>query len=159
MKPKSNSKKLGLIVFVLADIILLGLCLLQIFHPIFHVTDYGVFNAQGTIAQAQSRVIITAVLIMLVIVLPVLGAGFYIAFKYRAGREQTYDPEWGQRHQHLQFLMWVFPALIIAFLSVLNFRSAHDLDPSKAIASPNAPITIQVVALPWKWLFLYPQQN
>ena len=38
-------------------------------------------------------------------------------------------------------------------------ESTHNLDPYKPITSNVAPITIQVVALDWKWLFIYPEQN
>ena len=37
--------------------------------------------------------------------------------------------------------------------------STHKLDPRRAIASKENPITIQVVALRWKWLFIYPEQK
>jgi cytochrome o ubiquinol oxidase subunit 2 len=36
---------------------------------------------------------------------------------------------------------------------------AHDLDPRKAISSTSKPITVQVVSLDWKWLFIYPDQG
>jgi len=48
---------------------------------------------------------------------------------------------------------------IILILAVLTWNSSHDLDPFKPIVSDKPPITIQVVALQWKWLFIYPQQN
>src|SRR6185369_1742612 len=114
---------------------------------------------KGTIAAQQSKLIVTAVLLMLVIVVPVIGTGFFIAFKYREGRNEAYDPTWGERYKYLQILMWAFPVLIITLLSVINFKSARQLDPSRAIVSDKAPLTIQVVALQWKWLFIYPDQN
>jgi cytochrome o ubiquinol oxidase subunit 2 len=36
---------------------------------------------------------------------------------------------------------------------------AHDLDPRKPISSTAKPVTIQVVSLDWKWLFIYPEQG
>ena len=36
---------------------------------------------------------------------------------------------------------------------------AHDLDPRKPIASEVKPVTVQVVSLDWKWLFIYPDQG
>ena len=35
----------------------------------------------------------------------------------------------------------------------------HELDPSRPIAADAPPIEIQVVALDWKWLFIYPKEN
>jgi cytochrome o ubiquinol oxidase subunit 2 len=159
MKPKSKLEKLVFVLVLIADIILAALCLLQISHPIFDFGNFGLFNAKGTIAQAQGKLIVEAVLLMLVIVLPVIGTGFFVAFKYRAGREQKYEPDWGDRHSKLQFLWWAFPILIITLLSIINFRSSRQLDPYKPIASNNPPLNIEVVALQWKWLFIYPDQN
>jgi cytochrome o ubiquinol oxidase subunit 2 len=36
---------------------------------------------------------------------------------------------------------------------------AHDLDPKKPIQSSVKPLTVQVVSLDWKWLFIYPEQG
>jgi cytochrome o ubiquinol oxidase subunit II len=36
---------------------------------------------------------------------------------------------------------------------------SHDLDPRKPIASAAKPLSVQVVSLDWKWLFLYPDQG
>ncbi len=159
METKSKKIKLGLTVGAALDVVLIILCLGLVIHPIFSLGNYGLFNAKGATAQAQGRLILTAMLLMLVIVVPVITAGFIIAFKYRAGRGQAYEPDWGDRHRYLQLVWWACPILIIALLSIINFQSAHQLDPSKTIASPYPPLTIEVVALQWKWLFIYPKQN
>src|SRR5712692_1271723 len=36
---------------------------------------------------------------------------------------------------------------------------AHDLDPRKPVASTVKPVSVQVVSLDWKWLFIYPEQG
>jgi len=36
---------------------------------------------------------------------------------------------------------------------------SYELDPFKPLPSKAAPLEVQVVALDWKWLFIYPQQN
>jgi cytochrome o ubiquinol oxidase subunit 2 len=56
-------------------------------------------------------------------------------------------------------LWWILPSIIILILSVITWQKTHALDPYKPIVSENPPITIQVVALNWKWLFIYPEQN
>ncbi|MDR3642278.1 MAG: COX aromatic rich motif-containing protein [Candidatus Doudnabacteria bacterium] len=154
-----SKQKIGLYIFLILDAVLVVLCFLQVFHPIFGLEDFGLFNAKGPVAAAQARLIVTAFLLMLIIVIPVLTAGFFVAFKYRVGRNEDYDPEWGQKHGYLKFFMWAFPVLIIIFISILNFKSAHSLDPAQAISAGSPPLTIQVVALQWKWLFIYPGQN
>jgi cytochrome o ubiquinol oxidase subunit 2 len=42
---------------------------------------------------------------------------------------------------------------------VVTWNSSHNLDPYKPLASNVKPLTIQVVALQWKWLFIYPEQG
>jgi len=39
------------------------------------------------------------------------------------------------------------------------WQSAHQLDPYKPLPSVNPPLTVEVVALDWKWLFIYPAQG
>jgi cytochrome o ubiquinol oxidase subunit II len=36
---------------------------------------------------------------------------------------------------------------------------SHDLDPRKLMGSTVRPVTVQVVSLDWKWLFIYPDQR
>src|SRR5262249_6679452 len=49
--------------------------------------------------------------------------------------------------------------LIIAPMAVITWRSAHELDPYKPLQSEARPLMIQVVALDWKWLFIYPEEG
>ena len=47
----------------------------------------------------------------------------------------------------------------VFILAVITWKSTHALDPSLPLQSDKKPITIRVVALRWKWLFIYPEQN
>jgi cytochrome o ubiquinol oxidase subunit II len=51
------------------------------------------------------------------------------------------------------------PLILISILAVITWKSSHDLDPFKPLNSSTPPMTIQVVSLQWKWLFIYPKQN
>ncbi len=117
------------------------------------------FDPAGPVALQEGQLIRTAVLLMLLIVIPTLVAFLVIARKYRAGNPNAkYDP--GQSHGFWkQLALWVLPAIIVAMLAMLGWKNADALDPSQPIASSMKPITIQVVALPWKWLFIYPAEN
>jgi cytochrome o ubiquinol oxidase subunit 2 len=42
---------------------------------------------------------------------------------------------------------------------VVTWRSSHQLDPRVALVSDKKALTVQVVALQWRWLFLYPEQG
>jgi cytochrome o ubiquinol oxidase subunit 2 len=119
----------------------------------------GVFDAQGPIALQERDLIIIAVVLMLLVAIPMLILLYTFAWKYRAGsKDSKYAPEHvGSAFK--QLLWWVIPAVIIAMLAVIDWQSTHALDPTKPIASNVPPITIQVVALQWKWLFIYPVQG
>jgi cytochrome o ubiquinol oxidase subunit 2 len=159
MKPESKLEKLVFVLVAIADIVLAALCLLQISHPVFYLGNYGLFNAKGIIAQEQAKLIVEATILLVAFAVPILAAAYFVAFKYRADHNQTYDPDWGSRHNYLQFFWWLLPILIIALLSIINYQSTHKLDPLKTLDSKNPPLTIQVVALQWKWLFIYPDQH
>jgi cytochrome o ubiquinol oxidase subunit 2 len=49
--------------------------------------------------------------------------------------------------------------VIIVILGVVTWQSSHELDPYKDLDSSVAPVNVQVVALQWKWLFIYPDQQ
>lgn len=120
----------------------------------------GVFDPQGPIALQERDLIIAAVLIMLVVAIPMLILLYTFAWKYRAGNKKSakYDPEHvGSAAK--QLLWWAIPAVIIVAIAIINWKSTHALDPTVPIASANPPLTIQVVALQWKWLFIYPAQG
>jgi cytochrome o ubiquinol oxidase subunit 2 len=122
-------------------------------------TTIDVLSPAGTIASQQRNLLVFATALMLLIVLPVFGLTFYIAWKYRAGNTKAaYHPEW-DHNTKLETLWWGFPCAIILVLAVVAWNSSHALDPYKAIQSNQPPLTIQVVALQWKWLFIYPEQH
>ena len=45
------------------------------------------------------------------------------------------------------------------FLGGIGWVGSHDLEPSRALASRQRALPVQVVALDWKWLFIYPDQG
>lgn len=127
------------------------------------VTNLGyadVLNPAGPIARQEKNLMFFAIVIMALIVIPVFAMTFFISWKYREGntRKKKYTPNW-DRNPLLETIWWGFPLLIIAILSVVTWQSSHELDPFRPIKSDTKPMTIQVVALQWKWLFIYPEQN
>jgi cytochrome o ubiquinol oxidase subunit 2 len=120
---------------------------------------WELLDPKGIIATQQKRLIIICVSILLFAVIPTFVAMFYIVWKYRADKpNSSYSPE--MRSSWLAaFTLWSIPSIFIIIIGVINWKSAHALDPYKPIASDKKPLTIQVVALQWKWLFIYPGQN
>ncbi len=120
---------------------------------------FGVLDPQGPIASQERGLIITSVLLMLLVVIPILILAYTFAWRYRAGNPKgKYDPE--RTHGVLRELVWwMIPATLVAVLAVINWKSTHALDPYQPLVSNAPPLTIQVVALEWKWLFIYPAQG
>jgi cytochrome o ubiquinol oxidase subunit II len=127
--------------------------------------DMVVLSPSGYIAAQQRDLLISSTLIMLVIVLPVMLLTAFFAWRYSAKRKARYDPEWSHS-ANLELLIWAAPLMIIICLSALTWVSTHLLDPfrplerigeRRPIAPNTTPLEVEVVALDWKWLFIYPQ--
>ncbi len=119
----------------------------------------GLLNPQGVIARQERALMLSAAVIMLVVVVPVFVLTFGIAWRYRASNTRAeYRPNW--EHSRAQELVWwVVPMVIIALLAVVTWRVSHTLDPFRPIDSRTPELTVEVVALDWKWLFIYPAQG
>lgn len=121
--------------------------------------NFAVLNPKGTIAGQQHDLIIASTVLMLLIVLPVLVMTFVIAWRYREGNTKAkYSPDLAG-NKVAETVWWTVPFIIILVLSGMIWKSSHQLDPFKPVEANNKPLTIQVVALDWKWLFIYPEQN
>jgi cytochrome o ubiquinol oxidase subunit II len=81
------------------------------------------------------------------------------AWKYRASNTRAiYDPNW-THSTLLEFVVWGISGIIITILAVITWVSTHRLDPYRPLDVATKSLTIQVIALDWKWLFIYPEQN
>lgn len=122
-------------------------------------TNVAVLNPEGTIADEQRNLILIATLLSLIVIVPVYTLTFFIARKYRAdNKKATYSPEWDHNNK-LEFIWWGIPCAIIVVLSIITWQTTHQLDPYKPLASEAEPVRVQVVALDWKWLFIYPEEK
>jgi len=121
--------------------------------------DIALFNPKGFIARQQLNLMIVSVLLMLTVAVPTLILLYSFAWKYReSNQEAEYDPE--ARHGKLFVLSaWAVPSIFMLLLAIIMWPATQKLEPSQPIASDTKPITIQVVAMRWKWLFIYPEQN
>jgi cytochrome o ubiquinol oxidase subunit 2 len=123
-------------------------------------SNIQVLNPKGTIAYQERRLIIFASALSLLVVVPVFILMFWFAWHYREGNKKAkYRPNF-DHHLGAEFAWWTIPSVIIFVLSVVAWNSSHSLDPYKTIAYKNvAPIKVEVIALDWKWLFIYPTQK
>jgi cytochrome o ubiquinol oxidase subunit 2 len=124
-----------------------------------HGTHLAVLDPAGLIAQKESSLIILATVLSMIIIVPVFIMTIFIAWKYRESNTKAkHNPNWDFK-PIVDVIWWTVPTILIIILSVIIWTSTHALDPFKPIASNNPPIVIQVVAMDWKWLFIYPQQG
>lgn len=99
--------------------------------------------------------------LMLLVLVPVLVMTVWFAWRYRASnRTARYDPEW-EGSSKIEWVIWLVPALIVITLAGLTWVYTHHLDPYKPLSAEAGvkPLEIDVIALDWKWLFIYPQQQ
>jgi cytochrome o ubiquinol oxidase subunit 2 len=139
----------------------LGLAVLAAAIWYLHNKNFEVLNPAGTIAAQQRHLLEICLLLSALIVIPVFTLTFMISWRYREGNTKArkkYQPEWdGSRI--LETVWWLIPTAIIVVIAGLTWQSSHELDPFKQLVSDKQPLKIQVVALDWKWLFIYPEQH
>jgi cytochrome o ubiquinol oxidase subunit 2 len=127
-----------------------------------------VMNPHGDIARQQAHLIVTSTLLMLVIIVPVIALTLFFAFRYRQSNSNAqYSPDW-DHSTRLELIIWGAPLLIIIALGAITWISTHKLDPyrpldriaeGKPVPAGTKPLVVQVVAMDWKWLFVYPEQG
>ncbi|AMD46308.1 ubiquinol oxidase subunit II [Bordetella holmesii] len=126
-------------------VLLLGGCTMEILSP------------KGDIGAQEKTLLLTALGLMLLIVVPVIFLTLYFAWKYRASNTNAeYLPKWSHSTR-IEVVVWTIPCIIIVILAVLTWKSSHELDPYRPLESTAKPVTIEVVSLDWKWLFIYPE--
>ncbi|RJG53459.1 ubiquinol oxidase subunit II [Sphingobium terrigena] len=128
--------------------------------------NWVVMAPSGDVAVQQRDLILIATVLMLLIVLPVMATIAWFAWKYRAKAQAAdYDPDW-DHSTSLELLIWSAPLLIIIALGAVTWTSTHLLDPYRPIERLDAQrkvdpaakrLQVEVVALDWKWLFIYPE--
>ncbi|MCF7806434.1 MAG: ubiquinol oxidase subunit II [Simkaniaceae bacterium] len=119
----------------------------------------AVLDPKGFIADKQRDLIIIASLLMLIVVIPVFVMTILFAWKYHHSNDKAkYTPDWDHHHV-AELVWWGLPFAIIIVLAVLVWKTSHELNPFRPIESDKKTIAIQVVALDWKWLFIYPEQK
>lgn len=125
-------------------------------------------SPSGDLAVQQRNLIITSTVLMLLIIVPVIVLTLLFAWHFRASNKKaTYDPDW-DHSTILELLIWAAPLLIIIALGAITWVSTHKLDPYRPLERVTAnrpvpadarPLQVDVVALDWKWLFIYPEQG
>jgi cytochrome o ubiquinol oxidase subunit 2 len=121
-------------------------------------TDVEILHPTGLRAQQQFHLIEISTAVLLAIAIPSLFLFYFFAWKYRETNEKaTYDPD-GRHSKYLVLSIWAIPSFVMVIMACIMWTSTHKLDPHTPISAMK-PLTIEVVAMRWKWLFIYPDQN
>ena len=119
----------------------------------------GVLDPNGPVAAAERLVMFNSTGIMLAIIIPTILATLGTAFWFRASNARArYMPDFDYSGR-LELLVWSIPIMTILLVGGVAWLGSYDLNPPKAIASAVKPVRVQVVALDWKWLFIYPDEG
>ncbi|PZO65971.1 MAG: ubiquinol oxidase subunit II [Paracoccus denitrificans] len=127
-----------------------------------------VLSPAGDIAERQKDTLVLSTLMMLIIIIPVMVLVALFAWRYRAANQNArYRPDWDHSTK-LELVIWAMPVLIIVALGALTWVSTHLLDPwrpldqikrGEPVPANTQPLRVEVVAMDWKWLFIYPDQG
>jgi cytochrome o ubiquinol oxidase subunit II len=119
----------------------------------------NILDPQGPVAAADKTILIDSIAIMLAIVLPTIAAIFAFAFWFRQSNPRAhYRPDWAHSGR-IELVVWSIPALTVILLGGVAWIGAHQLDPARPVEGTGQGVTVQVVSLDWKWLFIYPDQR
>ena len=119
----------------------------------------AVLNPAGLIAEKEKRLFVFVAASSLLLIIPVYIMLFGFAWKFRESNKRAkYRPEW-DGNRLIEGIWWGVPGALILVLSIITWQASHALDPFKPIDSAKKPLEVEVIALQWRWLFIYPEQD
>lgn len=124
--------------------------------PLAGCDHLELLNPKGAIGEQEKNLILIATGLMLLVVIPVMILTVVFAWRYRASNTKAaYAPQWAHSTK-IEVVVWSIPCVIVATLAVLIWQTTHAIDPFRPLESNVQPVNVEVVALDWKWLFIYP---
>lgn len=113
----------------------------------------------GPVSAVTRDLFFDAVGLMLIVIVPVFVLTGLILWRYRSSNTGArYTPDW-EGAPVIEVGIWFLPVVIVMMLWFVVWGRTHELDPYRPIASPEAPLRVQAVALDWQWLFIYPDEG
>lgn len=138
------------------------LFIILLMQPLEIYTFYGnipVLYPKGAIGVKERDLLLIIQAIMLLVIIPVYILTFVFSWKYSSDRNnQKYDPDLID-NKLAEAVWWGLPLVITAIIVAITWVKTYELDPYKPIASDKKAMTVQAVALQWKWLFIYPEEG
>jgi cytochrome o ubiquinol oxidase subunit 2 len=144
---------------VFSGIILLGFLIMQPLEVITFLDYIAVLAPKGYIGLEERNLLLIIQALMLLVVIPVYLFTFIFSWRYRAqNKKAKYDPDLVD-NRTAEYFWWGIPTILTLGIAILTYVKTDQLDPYKPIPSDKPHKTIQVVALQWKWLFIYPEEQ
>jgi cytochrome o ubiquinol oxidase subunit 2 len=100
--------------------------------------------------------LINSTAIMLVVVIPVIVVRLAFAWWYRSSNTHATRRLDESYEGRVEFVIWSIPALTVILLGEVIWIGSQRLDPRAPIPAKSNPLRVDIVALDWKWLFIYP---
>ncbi len=157
----SNFKKYGLITLI--SLFFITLLLIPIV-AMYSDDLFVLVNSNGQVGEKQSKLIMLSFFLMLLVVIPTLVMAIWFPFWYReSNKDAEYRPKWNHSNK-IEFFAWGVPIAIVSVLAITAYNTSHSLDPRVSLVgkyenAKDEELTIQVVAMDWKWVFFYPEED
>jgi cytochrome o ubiquinol oxidase subunit 2 len=119
----------------------------------------SVLFPKGIIGLEERNLLFIIQALMLLVIIPVYILTFVFSWKYRADNPHgEYDPDLVD-NKLAEVVWWGLPFVMTMIVGGITWYKTYELDPYKSLHSEKKAVTIQVVALQWKWLFIYPEEK
>lgn len=119
----------------------------------------SVLDPQGPVGGQEKLILLDSLAVMLAIVIPTILATLAFAWWFRADNARARRLPGFVYSGRIELVVWAIPTLTIAFLGGLIWIGSHQLDPARPLPAAAPAEEVQVVALDWKWLFIYPREG
>ncbi len=156
VKPK---KPVFYMLLITGIVLLLVLFLQPLEIILFHSNNIALLFPKGLVALRERNLLFIIQALMLLVIIPVYILTFVFSWKYRADNEKAkYDPDLVD-NTIAEVIWWSVPIVMVFIVAVITWYETYALDPYKPIISDKKTVNVQVVALQWKWLFIYPEEK
>ncbi|HSD55923.1 MAG TPA: hypothetical protein VLA92_02100, partial [Candidatus Saccharimonadales bacterium] len=154
--PKHKKSSLRSIVWC----IVLGLAgLAALIVAITHGNNIALLDSRGMVAHEQRKLLIIVTAVLMAIAIPALFLAYFVAWRYRESNTKVHRAPKAKSNKVLVSAIWLVPSIFALVLATIMWPATHRLDHKSAIDSDAEPITIQVISMRWKWVFIYPEQR
>lgn len=153
------TRKPLLYMLLFTGLVVLVVLIMQPVSLVHYGKAIDVIFPSGWVALEERNLLFIIQGLMLFVIIPVYVLTFVFSWKYSANNPKgVYDPDLVD-NKLAEYIWWGFPLVMTIIVCAITWVKTEQLDPYKPIISDKKTMTIQVVALQWKWLFIYPEEK